>query len=388
MNRTMTQNNSQLKDIYLDNAASTPILPEVIEYFNSICLTGYANQEALNGAAYALRNKLTEAEKQLAHLLCGNCRDDIKVVWTNSGTSAINIALMHPVFSGVEIVTTDAEHAAMTAALGRASDHISKVKINNGLIDLEHLAETLDSSVKLVAVHHVQSETGALQDLVAVGKLIKEKAPRALFMVDTVQSAGKMNLPWNEAGIDFAFVSGYKVGAPGGGAILYRDREFNGEKFSVFYTGLRREKHFLSRPMPALSLTLTEAIRIRYAAMQDNFKHVSDLNKHLRKRLETELNGKVAVTLLADSSSPYILHFLLPGYQGAVLVRMLSESGIYVASGSACEAETGTPSRALLATGVPKKDVYSGMRVSFMPANTIAQVDTFFDNLKSCLKNY
>ncbi len=388
LNRTMTPNNSQFKGIYFDNAASAPVLPEVIEYFNSVCLTSFANQEALNGAAYALRKNLEEAEKELIRLLCGNCRDDVKVIWTDSGTSAINAALMHPFFSGVEIITTEAEHPATSAALKRASDHIRTVKLKDGLIDLEHLAEILNESVKLVAIHHVQSETGAVQDLSAVGKIIKEKAPGAIFMVDTVQSAGKLSLPWNDSGIDFAFASGHKVGAPGGGAAIYRDQVFNREKLSVVYQALRKEDHLLSRPTPMLALTLTEAIRLRCSCMKENLEKVITLNNYLRNWLESEFDGKVKITFSSDNASPYILHFLLPGYQGAVLVRMLSGAGIYVASGSACAAETGTPSRALLATGVPKQDVYAGMRVSFMPSNTIDEIDTFCNDLKNCLKNY
>lgn len=374
------------KGIYLDNAASAPVNPAIMDFFRHALENSYANQEAIHGAAYNLRKQLEECEQALLRALLGDAFGR-RVLWTDSGTSAINIALAHPCFSGGEIITTGAEHASMTQALERASNRVHKVNLRRGMVDMDHLRELLNGDTALVSVHHVQSETGACQDIAAIGKLVKTLAPQALFMVDTIQSAGKLELK-GSAAIDFCFVSGCKTGAPGGGAFIYRDSLYAGAKLSAFYDALRKEKHLISRPNPALCMTLTESIKALCAQRAGNLEKVSGLNNLLRETLSERLDVSMEWTIQAESASPYILHFILPGYQGAVLVRMLSAAGIYIASGSACDAETKTPSRALLATGILPRNAFSGLRISFMPCNTPDEVLALTETLVSVIRNY
>jgi cysteine desulfurase len=374
------------KDIYLDNAASAPVSPAIMDFFRNALESSYANQEAIHGAAYHLRKQLEECEQSLLRTLLGEV-SGCRVLWTDSGTSAINIALAHPCFSGGEIISTGAEHASMSQALERVSSRIRKVNLRRGMVDMDHLMELLNGDTTLVSIHHVQSETGACQDIAAIGKLVKKLAPQALFMVDTMQSAGKLVIEGSTA-IDFCFVSGCKIGAPGGGALIYRDRSYAGTKLSVFYEALRKEKHLISRPNPALCMTLTESVKTLCARQEANWEQVSGLNNLLRETLSERLDVSSEWTVQAESASPYILHFILPGYQGAVLVRMLSAAGVYIASGSACDAETKTPSRALLATGIPSRNAFSGLRISFMPCNTPDDVLALAECLVAVIRNY
>ncbi len=373
--------------VYLDHAAASPPLPHTLDLFCQYAAEYSANQEAIHQAAYQIRKKIQESEELVLDSLCGSCNHAF-VQWTDSGTAAFCNMFAHHHFRDGEVVTTAAEHAALTAALKRLGVTVRHVRLEQGLIDEKHLAELLSPATRLVAIHHVQSETGALQDLTAIRRIIDLQAPQSLFLADTVQSAAKLNIPWQEAGLDFATVSGYKVGTPGGGALIVRDREIGGEKLSAFFQRLRKEEHLLSRPNPAMCMTLAQTVAEMTAAQDRNLQHISELNRRLRASLRQLFDSKIRFVAPESSTSPYILHFMLPGYQGAVLVRMLSEQRIYIASGSACNAETQTPSPALLASGIKPRDAFSGLRVSFSPATTANDISRLIASLEDCIHTY
>ena len=379
--------NSAISPIYLDHAAATPVLPHTLDLFRRYAEECFANQEAIHQLAYQLRKKMQEHDDRMLHALCGE-KNGAFIQWTDSGTASLCAIMAHPCFSDGEIVTSDAEHAALTAAINRRGGKVKKVRLRRGLVDLEHLDSLLTASTRLVALHHVQSETGARQDLAAIRGVIDRKAPQAMFLADTTQSAGKLDLCWNEARLDFAIVSGYKVGAPGGGAAICREQTMKNGKMSDYFLHLRKREHLISRPNPALSLTLAQTLTDAAGVMGASLSRVAGINLFLREELLRRFAGKIKFVVDEVGTSPYILHFLLPGYQGAVLVRLMSERKVYIASGSACNAETMTPSPALLASGVSPKEAFAGIRVSFSPMTTDGEVVRFLDVFEDCVRSY
>ncbi len=377
------------KYLYLDNAAAAAPEQAVIDFFAAAAMSCYANQEAIHRQAYAVRQQLEAAEKDLAVALTGDAA--AQVIWGGSGTDLFNLLSFAPMLRKGNIVTT-LEHPALQAALKRTGTELRVVPLINGKVDLDELGRMADRGTVLVAIHHVQSETGIIQDLTGIRKVISGCAPQALFFSDTIQSAGKLPVPWKDAGLDIISVSGHKLGTPGGAALILRTGKDSTRKNLVeFFERSRSREYLAGRPNPAAMLTLAHAVKTCAAENAQVLSTVRTMNLNLREALaDIELAGKrkIRFTSPPEDASPFILHMTLPGCEGAVLVRMLSEQGITVSSGSACSAESNLPSPALTAMNYNKKDAFSALRISFWRNNSSDAICRFADILKAVIKDY
>ena len=346
--------------IYFDQAAAMMPEPEVLDFYRSAAAQYFANQEAGHGAGYQLRRMLEDAGKRLLSAL--DADSGMKILWADSGSTLFHLFSHLPEFSAGAIVTDPFCHPALAAALKRTGAEI---------------LHTFDPAKRIVLEAHtaVQSETGAWN---------QNPLPRVPLLLDTIQSAGKFAMP----DADFLTVSGHKLGAPGGAALLYRDPA--GERSKAF-SRMRHTLYLAGRPEPAQIFAMVFAAERWQAKRAERLQTVTAINTFLRQELpKIQLPGRKfpQITLPQEKSSPYILHFLLPGMQSGVMVRMLSESGIFLASGSACQAETDDPSPALLAMGYSRADAYSGIRLSFGPANTLPEAQRFLECFAAAVKAY
>ncbi len=377
------------KYLYWDNAAAAAPEQTVVDFFASAAMSCYANQEAIHQQAYAIRQKLAVAEQDLASALTGDTA--AQVIWGSSGTDLFNLLSMAPMLRKGNIVTT-LEHPALLAALKRTGTELRTVPLLNGKVDLEELNRIADSKTVLVAIHHVQSETGMIQDLPGIRKIINGRAPQALFFSDTIQSAGKLPIPWQDAELDIISVSGHKLGTPGGAALILRTgKDSTRKNLSDFFERSRHREYLAGRPDPAIMLTLAYAVKTYMSENAQVRSTVQAMNLELRDSLcQLELKGKrkIRFTIPATEASPFILHITLPGYEGAVLVRMLSDQRVTVSSGSACSAESNLPSPALTAMRYNKSDAFSALRISFWRNNSTAEVGRFINVLQSIVKDY
>ncbi len=334
-----------------------------------------------------LRQRIAEsADLLLSALAIKNSR----IFWGSSGSALFALLAEYPGFRHGNIVTTAAEHPALIAALRRTGAELRLAACPGGKIDSEKLSALLDANTVLIAIHHVHNETGVMQDVMAVRQAMRESASRALLLVDTIQSAGKIPLPCENAQVDIAVVSGSKIGVPGGGALLLRQRpEVN--LLWEYLESCRTKLYIAGRPNPALAISLAEGCRYCGETMQEVSTKIVHINHYLRKNLASIklANGKrITFTISPGNASPYILHFTVPGYQSAVLIRMLSHSQIYAATGSACRAETSSPSNALIAMGFNRNDAYAAIRLSFWRQNTIEEAEKFIAAFTDAINNY
>jgi cysteine desulfurase len=311
----------------------------------------------------------------------------------NTGTDAIASAVEASLGikqSGVAI-STDVEHQALAAALARSAPandaKVLRAKIgHNGQLDLGFLDSLLDEKITLVALHHVQPETGVVQDLLAVRKLLDAKASKALLLADTTQSAFKLKVPWNEARLDFAMVSGAKIGAPCGAALLYRDdsRGMLGTRLQW----LRSTAHRTGRCPAAACVAIAQAAKELGPSLDERLEKARTVKAAYKKALVEALGPKIRFTAPDEFASPYILHLLAPGVQGATIVRMMAERNYSISAGSACEAEAKSPSKALLVMGVGRADAYSALRVSFWKDSSPEDAVPFAAALAECVRDY
>ena len=370
--------------IYLDNAAATPCDPQLLTDLQKFAAEYPGNQESAgwHGRAAAGRIRDDAAELCTAFGLSG-----FGTVFCNTGTEALAIAAEGICRSlhGGEIITTTLEHPALEKALERIGPKYGMKVIRckadrNGVCPTE-LESLLSDRTAVVAIHHVQSETGGIVDLNQVRRLLDRHAPKALLLCDTMQSIGKIPLDTREIRPDFFTLSGQKIGAPGGAVLFCAERHLRAIQT------LRGAEHFGGRcPAPVL-LTLIRAGIKAAQTQKENYVHAQMLRHRLLEALRKN-NLDFPCTLPEETVSPFIIHLLTAPYQGAILTRALHQHQISAAPGSACESETPTGSRALAAMGYSRKDAFCGLRLSLWKNNTQEEMDILAEKLAECVKNY
>lgn len=358
--------------LYLDWAAAAPPEPETLEYAGRLWREDFANQESGHALGFALRRDLDAAAETLSRTFWGVPGG--RVVWGTSCTELFQLAAASPLVAGKSVVSSVLEHPALGAALGRGA---GKLRLLGAGTDGKLIPGEAEN-VSFAAFHQVQSELGAVQDLPALFAAF----PRAVRFVDAAQGVGKLAFP----DADIVACSGAKLGVPGGGAALLLNPAWKGaSKFAEFAAKYRRDEHRIGRVHPVLPKLLAFAAARRAAEVAKAWRNVSDINARIRAAVARD---GVFPTLSAADASPYILHLSVPGRQGAVLMRMLSESGVAVSAGSACAAESRDPSPALLALGRSREDAYGGVRLSFGWDTPPEAADIFVSAWKKVLQNY
>ena len=376
--------------IYLDSAAAMPVRPEILDLFKECTLKYPANPEALHHAGREAADVIVEAGRDVVAALTGGT--EYSLAWSSSATEAINMAFMFPYFKNTVVLTTDSEHSAFSSAIKRAGFcEIRTIPVQqNGAINMELMESELSSDVAAVALHHVQNETGALQDLCEIRRMINRKSPDTLLITDTVQSVAKIAIPWEEADINIAFIGGHKVGAPSGGAVIYNfARQSNLQSsFRKHLDDLRTSQHLIGRPDTAICRTISEAIV--YGESSPLCK-ASYLNSALRAKLAdlaAEASLEIVIPVPEETASPYIITALIPPFQSEIVVRMLADKGVMVSAGSACEASQSKPSRALTVIAGSEKRARCALRISLSCESSIADVEQFIAALSEVLADY
>ena len=379
--------------LYFDNAAAVPVSSAAMERLTVLTRDFSANQEASGAAGEAVRSALAGAERRLLDALCGSASQGHSVLWTNTGTDAVRAAVMAFLLTPEKhggVLFTDGEHASFPPALDLLPASCPRTRVElrrDGRIDLDDLARKLDGNTRLVVFHWVQSETGAVQDLAAVRDLLKSAAPRAALLVDGIQGAGKLPFDFAAVRPDFLLVSGQKLGLPSGAVMVYSDA------FRPAVKKIRSERHSIGRVPPPFCLLLAEALAGRLAEMDKHLAYIRDLRTTFLNELKRALpDGCWRETIPPENASPYIAHLLFSDgrqtYQGAILTRIMAKFGASIASGSACDAETGTPSRVLTAMGFGREEAFSAVRVSFFDQNTPDEVAELAQLLARAVREY
>ncbi len=359
------------KTIYFDHAAAMKPDVEVVDFYRQKSLESFANQEAGHLLGYEMRQQLKVAEQELADAVAERPMD---VAWGDCGTTLFNMVTSLTFLQGGNVVISPLEHPAVEASLRRSGAEIRILPIiKSGSINWEKGAELLDKQTRLVVLFHVQSELGLLNDIDSYVPLIRELAPKARILADTIQSGGKLPLPKE---VDMLTISGHKMGALGAGAILFDPKRVDRVEFEK----MRHNDYRFGRIEVAQALTVAFAAKLRAKNRSAELEHVTTINKFLR--------NSITGTFELENSSPYILHTILPEHQSAIIMRILSTKGIYISSGSACTAESDQPSPSLLALGYKRQLGFSGLRISLSPSNTQTEATRLTEALNEAIKEY
>ena len=381
-----------MKEIYLDNSASTRISEAALEKYNEVSRTIYGNPSSLHSMGFLAEKEMRAAKDILLSSLSAKGAD---VVFTASGSEANNLAILGRAFSkeryrnGAKIITTMGEHASVSATLEHLSTlgfRIASIPTKNGELDFDFLMRELDSSVILVTMMMVNNETGALYDTARVSKLMRAKSPEALLHVDATQSFMKLKFTKQSTGADLISVSSHKIEGPKGvGALVIDEKVLKTRGLApiIFGGGQQNGLRSGTENVPGIA-AFGEAIKSANESLSKNTEKLNSLRDYLIERLKEDELSEIKPTLPV-SHAPHILNITLPKIKSETMLHYLSSLGIYVSSGSACSSNAKKTSSALLAYGKSDAEADSSLRISFGRGNEASDVDALCDALKSGL---
>ena len=372
--------------IYFDNAATTRVSDTAAQAALTAMTELYANPSSAHAFGFEAEKALRAARAAVLAAL-GFTPSEGSLVFTGSGSEADNLALRGAAHAlarrGRHIVLSDSEHPAVenTAKdLEKEGFTLSRLSTKGGKLDLERARQVLTPDTILVSCMAVNNETGAIYDIASLASLAKALCPNALFHTDAVQAFTKIPADvWKKA--DLVSVSAHKIHAPKGvGALFVR----KGVRLVPCITGGGQENGLRSgtEAMPGICAMAAAAKQATadFAALD---AQVKSINAYLRTRLST-LDG-VCINTEPDGFLPHILSIAVPGLRSEILLRFLSERGIYVSAGSACSAKH-ADNRVLSAFGLPDKIADSTLRLSFSADNTTAECDAFVKALSDAMQ--
>ena len=373
---------------YLDNAATSRVDPAVAQAIGTALTELWANPSSLYDPAVAAQDAIQTARARVAKTL--HCRSD-EIYFTACGSESNNMAVYGAARPrrawGSKIVVTGFEHPSVQrpirALKGEGFTVVEILPGPDGRIDTQKFLQEIDKNTVLAACMAVNNETGAVQDIAALGKGIKARNSRTHFHVDAVQAWLRMPIDlqkWRE--VDSLSVSGHKVHAPKGvGALFIRDSQR--QTLKPPYIGGHQERGL--RPgtenLP-YALGLAAAATRLAGSIKSRDKAVRALNDRLRAGLsvfpEVEINSPAGAV-------PEVLNFSENCIKSETMLAWLSEKQIYVSSASACG--RGQPSHTLAAMGRDPLAIDTAIRVSFCADNTPEDVDAFLERFEDGMKH-
>ena len=350
------------KEHYLDNSATTRVLPEAARKAAEVMVEEYGNPSSLHTRGFRARQELEASRETVAARLGAKPEE---LYFTSGGTEGNNLALFGAALAkkrqGNRIVTTLAEHDSVLGTVGELEKQgFEVVRLrpdSEGHLSEEQLFDAVNEKTILVSMMLVNNETGAVFPVSAAARAIRRKKAPALLHTDAVQAFGKLEFSPAKLGADLCTVSAHKVHGPKGVGALYVSKS---ARILPHTFGGGQEKGLRpgTESVP-LICAFGEAVRLLPKASEAG-PEMERLNGLLRGKLR-EL-PEVTVNSPEDGL-PYILNFSAGRVRAETMLHFLAEQNIFVSSGSACG--RAKPSYVLEAMGLPKERISSALRVSF-----------------------
>ena len=367
---------------YLDYAATTPILDEVLEAMAPYHGEFFGNPSSVYETGREGKKGMEEARDLVAAAVGAQ---PAEIIFTGGGTEADNLALKGPAFKlrsqGNHIITTAVEHHAVLHSaewLEKQGFRVTFLGVDqNGLIDLERLKSSLTKETILVSVMLVNNEVGVIEPVAEAVKIVKENS-RALFHSDTVQALGKMKVNLDELGVDLASFSAHKVGGPKGTGALFVKR---GTPIEPILHGGGQERDLRSgTPNVAGIVGFGVAAQIAAKEVEQEAERLT----HMRDRVQAGIKASIERVHVNAEDAPRIgntLNVCIEGVEGESLLLMLDSREVAASSGSACTSGSLDPSHVLMAMGVAPELAHGSLRVSLGRATTSDDIEDFLEVL-------
>lgn len=376
-----------MREIYLDNAATTRVLPEAAEVMMKVMMEDYGNPSSLHTKGYEAEKYVTDARRAVAASLKAS---ESEIVFTSGGTESNNAAILCGADarkrSGRHIITTRIEHASVYQPILRLEELGYEVTFlpvdGNGLVSPKDLREALRDDTIFVSVMAVNNEIGAVEPIAELAEITHSFKKDILFHTDAIQAYGKIPIFPGRMGIDLMSVSGHKLNAPKGSGFLYI-RDKLSMKPLIYGGGQQKDRRSGTENVPAIA-GLGTAVRAFFSNADAIRETMYKKKEQLIKAMEDVPGATVNAVFAAENAplaervrrtAPHIVSVSFAGVRSEVLLHALAEKGVYVSSGSACSSNHPAISGTLSAIGVAKELLDSTLRFSFSAATTEEEID-------------
>ncbi len=364
---------------YLDNSATTQVCEAAAQAALDMMRLNYGNPSSLHGLGIKAEEQVEAARQAVADSLSVDSKN---IIFTSGGTEGNNTVLFGAAQAlsrrGNRIIVSAVEHSSVYESAKRLSelgyDVVYAPVDKSGTVDVEALIELLTEKTILVSIMTVNNETGTIQPIERIAKLVHKYSPEALFHTDAVQAYCKIPLKPKKLGVDLMTVSAHKIhGAKGSGAIYIRD---GARILPLLYGGEQQKK--LRPGTESSPLIAAFAAAVVHSDISQNTEHIKKLNTYALERLAS-IDG-VSINSPPDAL-PYIINLSVQGIRSETILHHLESFGVYVSSSSACA--KGKRSYVLEAMGLPDDRIDSSIRVSFSKYNTEADIDALIEGIES-----
>ena len=363
--------------IYLDNAATTQLDPEVFEAMQPYLRQEYGNPGSMHQMGRAAERAVENAREQVADFL--GCQPT-EVIFTSGGTEANNTALFgvrdHLTKSGRQhILISSVEHDSINAASGAMMKHgfdVETIPVNRrGSVEMHTVTDMIRQDTGLVSVMFVNNETGSRNDVVSIGNLCRSEG--IIFHTDCVQAAGVFSLPEIIASSDLASISSHKIHGPKGvGALYVRSSLSKGQLFQPLIYGGHAQEFGLRGGTANVPGIVGFGVACQ---LSKSYKYSGGLKNKLylalrNKLYERGLSDRLHVNGVRPSDRGKTLNIRIDGVDSESLLLLLDANGVCVSTGSACRSLEIQPSHTLTSMGLSEEEARSSFRISFSRMNT------------------
>jgi cysteine desulfurase len=379
----MSTHNGIKLPIYMDNHATTPVDPRVLEAMLPYFTDKFGNAASRNHPfGWAAEEAVETARAQIAKLIGASPKE---IIFTSGATESDNLAIKGVAEmyreKGNHIITSVTEHKAVLDTCKRLEKYGYRVTylpvMKDGLIDLDDLKRSIDDKTILVTIMAANNEIGVLQPVEEIGKICRERG--VIFHTDAVQMIGKVPFDVNKMNVDVASITAHKIYGPKGVGALYVRRKNPRVQLSAIIDGGGHERGMRSGTLNVPGIVgLGKACEICMEEMESESKRLSALRDRLKDRImsrldETYINGSMEHRL------PHNLNISFAYVEGESLLMGIND--VAVSSGSACTSATLEPSYVLKALGTGDDLAHSSIRFGLGRFNSEAEVDYVADKL-------
>ena len=358
--------------IYLDNAATTRPYDEVIEQTADLMRENYFNPSSNHEMGMEIDKKIKAAKETILKRL-GAAGE---LIFTSGGTESNNLVIHAK--AKKHIITTKSEHPSIASSIDQIKNNVRVDYVNllpDGKVDLEHLKSLITDETSLVSIIHINNETGVIQDINEIGKIIKQSNSKTSFHVDGVAAFGKKKI--NLENVDLYTFTSHKIHGPQSVGALFIRKNINLRP--MLFGGDQQNKVRPGTENRIGILGFATATELIYERLEKNIAHTTRLKEKL-----LEVTNDIANIVINSGESPFITNLSFVGLKAQVLVNVLSENGIYVSTGAACSGKSNW--NVLKAMGKEEKIYDSAIRFSFSEFNTIEEIEKVKEVLKQNVK--
>jgi cysteine desulfurase len=371
----------QMKRIYLDHNATTPIHPDVLAAMLPYLTEEYGNASSIHGYGQNAREAVEQARIQVAALLGARAAD---IMFTSGGTESNNHAIIGAIAAAPgqskHVITSAIEHVAVLdpcRALAKGGIELTILPVDrDGLVNPESVRAAIRPETILITLMLANNETGTIEPIAEIGKIAAERG--ILFHTDAVQAAGKIPIDVEKLGVNLLSISAHKFCGPKGVGALYIRK---GAKLGPLMYGGHSERDRRPGTEDVAAIAgLGKAAELALAGLHEETERVSGL----RNRLERGLQDRVPHCWVNGAGVPRVpntSNLTFPFIEGESMVIALDLKGLACSTGAACSSGAVEPSHVLLALGLAPEDARATLRLSLGHQTTEEEIDFALDTI-------